>query len=222
MISLSDQTYKDFDVVISNANLNYKDQIDRYVATFSNRLNISVRHDGNDEYAFRRFTVGKDLAESGTDAVMFIDDDVTFGPDYVERCINAYEPECYASWYTWKFLDNGSDYYKKRKKVFDNKDKIHYCGTGVSIIDASVFLNKDLFDKPEEALLVEDLWLSYFVQSKLGWKLKHIDNPSVRLGGGDSVALFRNIINQKNNGSLSSDKADFLRMLVNQYKWKLN
>jgi hypothetical protein len=174
-----------------------------------------VSHDGNDTLAFRRFDVGRRLANQGYDIVMFIDDDVIIPTDYVKRFIDAYEPKTYASNFTWQFQDNGSDYYKKRTKVQDSKQKIHYAGTGVSMIDSSIFLDEGIHKAPKDFYSVEDLWLSYYAQHVLKWKLKYVDVPGVIIKGGDSVALYRQVAKSKKN------KADLLRILVRDFSWRL-
>lgn len=215
--SLKKQTYKDFSVFISNGNLEQKKIIERYAnyANQSGKMKVSVSHDGNDTLAFRRLDVGRRIAKQGYEVIMFIDDDVIIPHDYVERFIKEYEPKTYASNFAWSFLDGGSDYYKKRTRVTDNKTKIHYCGTGVSMIDASIFLDKGIHNAPKDFYPVEDLWLSYYAQHKLGWNLKYIDIPGVVIKGGDNVALYRQVAKSKKN------KADLLRMLVRDHSWKL-
>jgi glycosyltransferase involved in cell wall biosynthesis len=214
---LSQQTNKNFSIRISNANLQKTHSVDKIANTFRSMkgLDIEVSHDGNDIFSFRRFTVAKELAKRDADIIMYIDDDITFDEKYVENVLSQYEPKSYCSGFTWNFQKNGQDYYKYRTKRLDNKEKIHYCGTGISVIDARVFLKKNLFEAPKEAHKIEDLWLSYYVQQVMGWKLKHIKIPNVKIGGSDHVALYKKI--------LASDytKADFLRSLVKDYKWKL-
>lgn len=221
LLSLSNQTYKDFDIRITNANLKHSRVVERSARYFSDRLNVEVSHEGNFLHAFRRFTVGKELAEKGTDIILFIDDDISFPPTYIENTVKFYKPKTYQSGFAWSFQKNGKDYYRYRTRESDNSNKIHYCGTGVSMIDASIFLEEKLFAAPEEAYLIEDLWLSYFAQHVLGWELLHFPIPGVIIGGQDSVALWKQINKEKKTGEISYDKADFLRKLVKQYKWKL-
>ena len=218
---LAGQTYKNFDIHITNANLHHSHVVDRIAKNFSHRLQISVTHDGNDIYAFRRFTVGKRLAEKGTEVILFIDDDVTFPSTYIENALKHYEPETYQSGFAWLFYNKGKDYYKYRTRVFDNNRKIHYCGTGVGMIDAKIFLEKGLFNAPEPAYTIEDLWLSYFAQHVMKWKLKYFPIPNVIIGGADSVALWKQIIKDKKNDEAIMDKADFLKLLIKKYMWKL-
>jgi len=215
--NLNRQTYKDFDVFISNANLEKKKMVERYAqyANQGGKMRVKVSHDGNDTLAFRRFDVGRRLAKQGYEVIMFIDDDVTIPTDYVKRFLDEYEPKTYASNFAWSFQDKGLDYYKKRTRRTDNKEKIHYCGTGVSMIDASIFLDKKIHNAPEDFYPVEDLWLSYYAQHVLKWNLKYVDIPGVVIKGGDSVALYRQVAKSK------KDKADLLRILVRDFSWRL-
>jgi GT2 family glycosyltransferase len=220
LMSLSQQSYKDFDVHISNGNLKLSNSVNRYAEMFSDRLNIRVTHDGNDIGTFRRFTTGSALAKSGTDVVLFIDDDVTFPHNYIEQMLNSYTPETYQSGFAWSFQQNGKDYYRYRTKVRDNSSKIHYCGTGVSMVDAKIFLDQRLFAAPREAYSIEDIWLSYFAQQVLGWDLVYVKLEGVHIGGGDQHALYKKIMKDKKLNN-TPDKADFLRMLVQKYGWQL-
>jgi glycosyltransferase involved in cell wall biosynthesis len=215
---LEKQTYKNFDIHISNANLTERaiTTIEKYINVYRARnMNISVTHDGNDTFAFRRFTAGKKLKEQGYDVVLFIDDDISFPSRYIQRCLEQYEPKSYKSGFAWSFYNKGSSYYKYRTRYWDNNQPIHYCGTGISMVDASVFLEKGLIENvPEAAYKIEDLWLSYYVQHVLKWKLEYMETPGVIIGGADNVALFRQI--QKD----SINKDHFLRELV-QMGWDI-
>jgi len=214
---LNRQSYKSFDIHISNANLDKSPQIDQTVQKLAEHygLKIKVTHDGNDYSCFRRFFIGREYAQKGYDAVMFLDDDINIPPDYVKRFVDAYEPQKYLSAYTWTFQENGDNYYTKRKRVYDNGDNIKYGGAGVSMVDASVFLNDGLINAPEHAYQIDDLWMSYYCDHVLGWDIKYVDIPKLLVGGGDSVALYRKI---KRGGGM--DKAAFLRELVAK-GWKV-
>lgn len=217
--SLSQQTYKNFSVHISNGNLGKQKRLQEYANLYRNvhGMKVSVGYDGNEMFAFRRLTVAKKLAESGTDIIMYIDDDVSIPNNYVEMCLSQYEPKIYGSGFAWSLFNSGDDYYKHRQRQWSNEYKLQYCGTGISIVDASIFLEDDLTNTqsiPHGAYKVEDLWLSYYAQARLNWKLKYIEMPGVNLGGGDRVALYRQIQQDE------YDKADFLRDLV-KMGWKI-
>lgn len=214
---LHNQTFRKFDVFISNGNLEASRLIDKHVALARRSgLNVFVSHDGNDIYSFRRFSVAKELAARGYKIILFLDDDILFPKNYIKECIDQYEPEAYISGYTWRFLNNGQDYYKMRTRVHNNEQRIHYCGAGVSMLDASIFLNDDLINSaPPEAYKIEDLWLSYYVDHVMKLPLRHMQIQGVKIGGSDNVALFKDIMDSPYN------KAHFLRDLVNM-GWDLS
>ena len=218
LAKLFKQSYKDFDVIITNGNLRDRAKlvIEKYANFYARQgLRVIVRHDGNELYAFRRFTVGRDLAEQGYDIVMFIDDDVTIPLNYIKNCLEQYEPKTYKSGFAWVLHHKGSSYYKHRTRKWDNEEQVHYCGTGFSMIDASIFLDPGLIKKaPKSAYKIEDLWLSYYVQHVKGWKLAYMECPGVELGGADNVALYKEIQQDPVN------KTDFLHQLV-KMGWKL-
>jgi glycosyltransferase involved in cell wall biosynthesis len=214
LTALSTQTYRDFDIHISNANLAKSSYVEQVAKKFNN-LNIVVSHEGNDIFAFRRFTVGKKLFEAGSEIILYIDDDITFPNTYIEECLSQYEPKTYKSGFTWIFYNRGKNYYKFRQRVYDNSVEIHYAGTGISMIDASIFADDQLVeDAPGEFHTVEDLWLSYFVKHKPGWSVKHMDTPGIVIGGNDKVALFKQVLKDE------IDKAEMLRILVDM-GWEL-
>lgn len=211
MMSLLNQTNKDFNIHISNGNLQVVEKIDTYIKKLRliSDMQISVSHDGNDKFTFRRFDVCQRLANDGTEIVLFIDDDVTIPDNYVEMCLNQYEPKSYKSGYAWNFQDGGSDYYNKRTRRYDNDEIIHYCGTAMSMIDASIFLDDNLINTaPESSYKIEDLWLSYYVDSILGWKLEYLDLPGASVVAADGVSLARQVLNDTVN------KKTFLKQLI--------
>lgn len=214
MHNLARQTNKNFELVISNSNVDEHNRIHDYIQGFKPYFNIRLRKDSNKEFAYRRLRVAREEAEAGAEIILFIDDDVRIPPDYIAKAVKQYEPQSYKSQFAWKLDDNGSDYYNKRTRVLDRRKKVNYCGTGVSIVDASIFLDDGLFDSPQGAIKVEDLWLSYYAQHILGWKLQYLDISDVAIGGGDRAALYKKVAQE------AYDKAHFLRDLV-KMGWKL-
>ena len=213
---LSNQTFKDFTLYISNGNLEQSAHVDSIVRRYGKQLKIIVSHDGNDIKTFRRLYLGKKMLNDGADTILFIDDDVDYYPKYIASALKEYEPKTYKSGFAWSFQDGGSDYYGKRIRRWDNDHKIHYCGTGIGMIDASIFLEDGLFDAPEEAYGIEDLWLSYYANHILGWELKYMKvKDKFTLNGADEVALYKKYLNA------DYTKADFLRYLVS-LGWNVN
>jgi glycosyltransferase involved in cell wall biosynthesis len=212
---LNKQTYKDFTLYISNGNLEQAETVDAIVEKFRGRLKIIVSHDGNDMKTFRRLYQGKRMAEDGANVIMFIDDDIEYAPRYVATALKSYEPHTYKSGFAWSFTDHGSDYYKNRIRRWDNEDAVHYCGTGVSMVDATIFLEEGLFDAPEGAKGIEDLWLSYYADQILSWHLKYMPvKQYFNIGGADNVALYKTYLDAPYT------KADFLKELVDM-GWKI-
>lgn len=215
---LKNQTFKKFKIHISNANLDEAARIEKIASRFK-MLDITISHDGNETRAFRRFEVGRRLADEGTDVLLWIDDDIEFPPNYIETCVKQYEPKTYKSGYAWTFENGGSDYYRKRTRHYNNDYRLHYCGTGISMIDASIFYEPRLHDAPETAYGIEDLWLSFIVDTLPGWEMKYMNMPKgVIIHGADAVALYKEFL-PSNNAPYT--KADFLKDLV-AAGWKLN
>jgi glycosyltransferase involved in cell wall biosynthesis len=206
---LSRQTYEDFTVYLSIGDLKRKSKMIAYANFYKEArgMDIRVREDGNELYSFRRLIIGKELAEKGSEIILFLDDDISIPQNYVELCLDQYEENTYHSSYAWSFINNGKNYYTDRERSSDNSRKIHYCGAGVSMLDAKILLSDGLTnpDKiPKGAYKIEDLWLSYYVDHILKLRLKHIDIPGVKIGGADDVALHKAILSESYN------KTDFL------------
>lgn len=210
---LNNQTFEGFRVIVSNSNPDTFKLIESYKAMFP-ELNVEVRNDSNEAYCFRRFFIARDLAMSGIDVVFFIDDDIRIPKNYIEVALSKYEKKTYSSSYAWTFKDKGSDYYKKRTRVYSNDTDIKYCGAGVSMIDPSIFLDEKFFDVPYGAYQIDDLWLSYYSDHIAKYKLKYLDIPGVYVGGSDKVALLWTIKKK------SYTKKEFLIDLV-ALGWKV-
>ena len=210
---LSEQTTEGFRVIVSNSNPHISKKLESYRNRFPD-LNIEIRNESNDLYCFRRFFVAKEMAESGIDVIFFIDDDVRIPKNYIELAMEQYRKMTYSSSYAWTFQDGGSDYYKKRTRVYDNKSLIKYCGAGVSMIDSSIFLEDGLFQAPDGAYETDDLWLSYYCDNVAKYKLRYLEIPGVIIKGNDSVSLFSTIKYK------SYTKKDFLLDLID-LGWKV-
>jgi glycosyltransferase involved in cell wall biosynthesis len=205
---LSNQTNKNFTLYISNSNSDQISRVEELVSPFREKLIINLTHDSNEKYSFRRLLIGKDLALKGFDAVLFLDDDVLIPQNYVEQCLSYFEPNSYKSAYAWQFLEKGQNYYKGRIRVTNADARVHYCGTASSIIDSKIFLNEGILRAPVEAYPIEDLWMSYYADHILKWKLEYMPIQGITIGGNDPVALSKVVKRNRNN------KAVFLRKLA--------
>lgn len=77
------------------------------------------------------------------------------------------------------------------------------------MIDPAIFLEDGLFDAPDGAMGIEDLWLSYYADQILKWRLKYMNvKDHCKINGADEVALYKTFLNSEYT------KADFLRELV--------
>ena len=211
---LSQQTNKDFTLYISNSNIPEMATVEDHVFPFIDKLNIILMHDSNDLYAFRRLFIARELARQGFEAILFLDDDVIIPTNYVDQCLSYFEPKSFRSAYAWQFTQHGQNYYRRRFMVTDSSLRVDYCGTAVAMADAKLFLEDGLFDAPEEAYLIEDLWMCYYANHILKWKLGYNHIEGLVIGGQDSVALSKTVKSKEHN------KAVFLRDLVSR-GWKL-
>lgn len=210
---LNRQTNTNFTLYISNANLGSSEIVERIATKYAKNYRVVVRHDGNEDFAFRRFLVAKTIADE-SDMLIFIDDDATFSNNFVQDCINQYEPNSYKSAYCWKFDKENLDYYNNRKRVFKSNDIVHYAGTGAAVVDPKIFLDDRFWLIPEEGKRIEDLWLSFFVSHVLGGKLALLKTSETSFDGSDSVSLSKLVLSSNYN------KNNFLKDLVLS-GWKL-
>lgn len=216
---LSKQTYSDFSVHLSIGDLRRRNNIIRHANFYKevSGMDIRIREDGNELYSFRRLLIGKELAEKGSEVILFLDDDISIPENYIELCLDQYKDGTYFSNYAWSFINNGKNYYTDRERAKDNTNKIHYCGAGVAMIDPKILLSDALTNPelvPSGAYKIEDLWLSYYVDHVLGLKLNYLDVPGVKVGGADDVALHKMILSENYN------KTDFLYDLK-KTGWKI-
>ena len=189
---LSNQTTDNFHTIISNSNPDIAD----FVQSSCRLYDVYCRQDSNDKFCFRRFEIAKEL---NAKRIIFLDDDVTIPNDFVEKALELWEPESYKSWWTWNFNGNPYHFVKDRTRITEPGVCVDYGGTGISIIDASVFQHEGLFDGPEGFYYMDDIWLSYFVGHVLGWKIEYLDINGIELGGADKVAEFSRIAQLSNN-----------------------
>jgi hypothetical protein len=86
-------------------------------------------------------------------------------------------------------------------------DKVDYGATCGCIVDTRVFLNDMFFRCPRPYRVVEDLWLSYFINTILKWDVQifPISLNKSQFNDTEETALWHTIKEQK---------TDFLRLLV--------
>jgi len=164
------QTVLDFDLFVSNANPEISETINRLNQT-ERKYRVHTVESFQETHPFRRFDLAKSL---DYERYIFIDDDVIIPSNFIEECCKQYEPESYKSWWAWTFNSN-SDYWD-RERVLSRGAAVHYGGAGVSVVDGALFKKKELFDKTTDgSKIYDDLWISYVLDSLLGWKIEYLD-----------------------------------------------
>jgi hypothetical protein len=190
------QTRGDFDIYVSNSDPKNIQLLKTYAEFLgSPRLHIFY-NDSNKYYSFRRLFIAEKLAKIGYKKIFLLDDDVRIKKNYIETALNQYQEKTYFSWYAWKYTKNlsgyGHEYFKDRMRVSEVESLVDYAGPGISMIDSSLFLEKEIFNVLEEdCYIAEDIWISYVCGHLLSdWKMKYMDVPVSLHAGGDSHALY--------------------------------
>jgi glycosyltransferase involved in cell wall biosynthesis len=199
--SFLEQTYKDFHVHVSHGDYDTKKHFLKIVNKYEKQIKLSYSIDGNSLYGFRRFTIAKNFVKNGeADIILFLDDDVEILNTHIEECLSQYEPKSYKSAWAFRFTLKPINYSKK-ERIFEKNVKVDYCGTGISIIDGTFFLNDDFFvkDETQNNYKMEDIWLSFFVK-KIGWNLKSL-KVDFEMFGNDEVALWKKVWDKKQDYS---------------------
>lgn len=163
---LLDQVDYTFDIFIWNNNPKEQSRLERTAELYP-QLKITVHHSKSNIGGFGRFYLARQIS-SRYPAVIFIDDDVDLSQNALSTLAQEFKPRTIHSFYAFKFKTK--DNYFKRKKLKPGNEA-DYCGTGGMICDTSIFNEKGLFECPKEYWFIEDLWLSYYANHILGWKL---------------------------------------------------
>lgn len=202
---LSNQSYKNFKLVIWD-NSDEKKEVDKIISNYT--IDIDVIKSEKNIGGIGRFYAAKKYQDEYK-IVIFFDDDQFPKENFVEVMVKNFEPSSIKSRHSYKILSN-NDYWKRRK-VEINKTDINYCGTGGMVLDSKIFKEDGLFKCPEQYTFIEDLWLCFYAQHKLHWKLQSIDVPLIIVA--DNKDQFTGLINKK---------SEFLKYLVEKEKWNLN
>lgn len=127
------------------------------------------------------------VREAKGEAIIFIDDDESLQPDFVEYMWNEYKkyPKHLLGWFTRRFPQES--YWQSIPPVHNYYGvEVDYVGTGGCIVEKKIFDNNpELYNIPPEFNKVEDLYLSY-VAKREGYKLMAIDGHiSIEVDGKD-------------------------------------
>jgi hypothetical protein len=162
------QTNKDFDLYISNNSPMQEKcigKIKKYLPEIG--TNIYVRNDDNRFKIFSRFIMANELALEGYEKIIFIDDDEIFPNTFIQECYDQYEDDCVKTFWAHKIEKK-----YKRKIKLENNEIGNYAGGGGLVCSSKVFLSEELMSCPEQYLIVDDLWLSYYLLKFTDYKIK--------------------------------------------------
>lgn len=178
LTDLAAQTHADFTLIVSCSNPELTQRIEQKVNSLPFKDAV-VREDSNEEYAFRRLRIAKELAQKGYEVIFFLDDDVLIPKDYLEIMLSNFRPQTYSSAWAWvspaPFLWPGIDGSMRVRKG----KEADYCGTGAAMLDASIFLHPDLLEAPSRYKSIDDFWLCYLASTKAGFTLRGYAIPGV-------------------------------------------
>lgn len=203
---LQKQTYKNFKLIIWD-NSNEKEEVEKIASQFSS-IDIDVIKSEKNIGGIGRFYAAREIKDSYK-IIIFFDDDQFPKENFVELMVKKFEPNTIKSRHCYKIVDN-NDYWKRRK-IAEGGTNINYCGTCGMVLDSKIFSFEELYSCPKEYTFIEDLWLSFYAQHKLKWKMESIEIPLTLVDDGKDQ--FRGLINKK---------SEFLKYLVEKEKWNLN
>jgi hypothetical protein len=171
--NLSEQKNKDFDFYIceNSNNSSVVLKVTKKSLSIIN-FNLCIEEYNNKYSIFGRFYMAKELAKSGYEYIVFIDDDQVIPNSFVQDCYNQYEEGSVKSFYAHMIL---GDYWKK--EMLDNKEEGNYVGGGGLLCSSKIFLEDKLFDCPEKYWILDDLWFSYYISNFTNYKMKRLNTP---------------------------------------------
>jgi hypothetical protein len=130
-------------------------------------LDVEVVHSSRNIGGFGRFYVARRLARDRR-CVVFLDDDQLPADDFCETLLAEFTPGTVWSTWAFRFLETRS--YWNRVAAMP-AERVKFCATRGMVCDTRVFLKPGLFDCPRRFWFVEDLWLSYYADNIMGWRL---------------------------------------------------
>jgi hypothetical protein len=130
-------------------------------------LPVLVHHSERNIGGFGRFYLAREAAEQGHKSVVFIDDDLDFGPDVIPELVSSLVPQSLTGWWAYR-LPRGDFWHQDAAAP---GEPASYVGTGGMAADAAVFRNPGLFTCPRRFWFAEDLWLCYYASQMAGYTL---------------------------------------------------
>lgn len=215
---------------IWNNNKDSIDEINKIINDFNgSKVKIIVYHSPENIGGIGRFILTKYICEKKTyfENVIFIDDDQIFKIDCFKILLNNVKEKESYHWSGKKFYkDRGYwncwiNIWPKLRNDIDNTNfndnYLDYGGTGFMIINTECFLMDEFYQFNKKYKFIEDLWMSYFVINKLGYKLQN----------GKDLKHKIKIMEGENNNSIAQVnllkplKDEFLNVLRNDGEWNV-
>lgn len=181
---LENQTNKDFDLYISNNAPSGSPKLESFFIRKVKSFNVFMEDYHNEYKQFSRFIIAKELAESGYEKIIFIDDDEIIPNTFIQDCYDQYEEKSFKSFYAHLVEGN---YWKKTKLAPGQLG--NYAGTGGLVCSAKFFLDEDFFACPEEFYIIDDLWLSYYLLKNTDYKIKLLETNIEFIKDGKATAI---------------------------------
>lgn len=206
---LNDQTFKNFKLFIWNNNPSLTSQFANILknANFEFEIHNSEENIGG----FGRFMYAKKIRRTYglMDYCVFLDDDQTFDKSALSNFLKEAKPNTISAQWGWEFT--GLEYYgEEARRERKPNQTIHYAGTGGMIADMRVFDSEGLYDCPEKYWFVEDLWLSFYANHHLKYKL--VKSGVIMKNGDDEHSLYKRVLKVK---------TPMLQDLVKNYGWSI-
>jgi hypothetical protein len=144
-------------VYLLNNNPHIKQEVEKEVTRYRSRLAIHVVHSDNSLSFFSRFVLARRV-RNGSPFLFFIDDDQAFDRTFLRTLWHERTEGGITGCHAYRFRRSRDYWRKESAKAGHGAD---YCGPGGMIIDSRLLGQPALFRAPPEALIMDDIWLSY-------------------------------------------------------------
>lgn len=164
-----------------NELLDIAKNVERETNALTISLKVNVVDMGGNHGGFSRFLLAKQVMQREfVEYVIMVDDDQYVRPGSIAYIYSKRQPQTYKAWFgkTWRTGDR--DYWTAYPSITSRPfsrasfrwdvTRYQYGGTGMSIIDANIFLYKELYELDEKYKFLEDMWLSHIVNIQR-WKI---------------------------------------------------
>ena len=183
ILNLNAQTTKLFNLFIWNNNKNEEEILIKNIIDAKPEFDVWIYTSNENIGGIGKFYMTSYLLKKyHFDKVMFVDDDQILGHTVINQLINLNIRDCknmIGNAYCWYGrIFNKKNYDQGINMGFKNYEKLSYGATGGMIIDTNVFRDNNFYSMlPAMYNFIEDMWLSYYAQTKHKYKFMkiHVD-----------------------------------------------